>query len=519
MSRKLTILAIPLLALVAVALMASVSAAPAINTIDASPSSMTVDAGKSSSYTWVIYNNGTADCLVQVSYSSTAIDQVDLTVPEDYSALAPGQDRQIIMTVTPHHNAPSQDVNIAVAIKITEMSDPSSITIVQKDVAFHVDSIFGSSGQNKLMGLWENKLPAPLDGNWGAFGISIVGWLLVSLSFVYVVEPVIHQLTKKTETELDDLLLEAFRIPAFLIVMLFGIVTSLQVLYIPTDMMVTIQEAYQIGFIILMAWLAYRIFNDVVVYYLGKLSSKTDTELDDVLVPLLHKLGMVIIPLVAVLIIFQGIFNVDLTLLVASFGVLGVVIGLAAQQSLGNFFAGMQILLDRPFKIGDLVELDTGETCEIRKIGLRTTTMLNTTDNELVILPNNDVANKKVVNITAMDGKRTILVEVGVAYGTDVQKVKEILLDIARKQPDVLQEAPDAPYVRLSKFGDSSIDFKLFPTVDDARKQWRVGSDIREAIDRRFKEEKIEIPFPQSVVSIKNSTETVIVPPLTPTVK
>jgi small-conductance mechanosensitive channel len=513
MNKKLTILTIPLLALLAVALMASVSAAPAINTLDAGPSSRTIDAGSTDSYTWVIYNNGTADCLVQVSYSSTTIDQVDVTIPEDYSALAPGQDRQIVVEVTPHHNAPTQDAKMTVTITVTDMSDPSSITTIHKAISFHVDSIFGSSGQNKLMGFWNNDLPVPLDGNWGAFAVSIIGWLLVSLSLVYVVEPIIHQLTKKTETQLDDLLLKAFRTPAFLIVLLFGVVTSLQVLYIPTDLMVTIQEAYQIGFILLMAWLIYRVFNDVVVHYLGKFSSNTDTELDDVLVPLLHKLGMVVIPIVAVFIIFQGIFNVDLTLLVASFGVLGVVIGLAAQQSLGNFFAGMQILLDRPFKIGDLVELDTGETCEIKKIGLRTTTMLNTTDNELIILPNNDVANKKVVNITAMDGKRTILVEVGVAYGTDVQKVKDILLGIAKKHPDILQEPPDAPYVRLAKFGDSSIDFKLFPTVDDARKQWRVGSELREAIDKRFKEENIEIPFPQSVVTFKSGQETVLLPP------
>jgi small-conductance mechanosensitive channel len=512
MSKKLYVLLLPLMAVLAISVMATASAAPVINTLDVSPTTATIKAGASDSFTWVVYNNGTTNCLVLVNYSASVRDQVDVAVPADYTALEPGQDREITVTVTPHHNAPTQDVNMTIYITVTEMSDPSQAVTIEKPVSFHIDSIFGSSGQNKIMGLWANTLPSPLDSNWAAFGLSILGWLLVSLSLIYVVEPIIHQLTKKTETELDDLLLEAVRMPVFITVLLFGVVTSLQVLYIPTDLMITIQQTYQLGFILLMTWLAYRVFNDVVVYLLGKLSSRTDTELDDVLVPLLQKIGMILIPLVALLVIFQGIFNVDITLLVASMGVIGIVIGYAAQQSLGNFFAGIQILLDRPFKIGDLVELDSGETCEIKKIGLRATTMLNTSDNEMIILPNNDVANKKVVNISAMNGIRTLTIEVGVAYGTDVEKVKRVLLGIANAHPDIIKEGPDKPYTRLAKFNDSSIDFKLCPTVDDARKQWRVGSELREAIDKRFKEEGIEIPFPQSVVSFKSNPETITVP-------
>lgn len=512
MRRKLAILSIAMLLLVATLFTISASAAPSVNTLDVGAYSKSINAGSTDTYTWVIYNNGTEDCLVQVSYVTDGIDQVDLSIPSDYSAFAPGDDRQIVMTVTPHNNAPSQDVTVTVTIKVTAMNDTSSVTTIQRVAEFHVDSIFGSSGQNKIMGTWDNSLPAPLNGNEGAFLVSIVGWLVVSLSLIYIVEPIIRQLTKKTKTDLDDKLLEAARMPVFLTVMLFGLVTSLQVLYVPTDLMIAIQETYQMGFILLMAWLAYRIFNDVVIYLMSKISSKTDTEIDDVLVPLLHKIGMIVIPLIAVLIIFQGIFKIDITLLVASMGVIGIIIGYAAQQSLSNFFAGIQVLLDRPFKIGDLVELETGEICEVKKIGLRTTHLLNLDENEMIILPNNDVANKRVVNWSRPDNHRCIWAEVGVAYGSDLAKVEKVLLDIVNNHPDVVQAKGQMPFVRLSKFGDSAIVFRVWYWVNEVRKMWRVNHEVKNLIDKRFREEGIEIPFPQSVVTVKNSTETIVAP-------
>jgi len=232
------------------------------------------------------------------------------------------------------------------------------------------------------------------------------------------------------------------------------------------------------------------------------LSKVTDTEIDDVLVPLLHKAGLILIPVFALGAVLS-LFGVDLTLLVAGFGIIGIVIAFAVQETLSNVFAGTQLLLDRPFKVGDIVELDSGEICEVKKIGLRSTTMYNTADHEVIVVPNNDVVNKKVINYSRPDKRRSLNAEIGVAYGTDLNKVKEVLLKIASDHPDIIKEDGQMPYVRLAKFGESSVDFKLWYWVE-IRKMWRVASEVRQAIYDRFMAEGIEIPFPQKVVTLKD---------------
>jgi small-conductance mechanosensitive channel len=363
------------------------------------------------------------------------------------------------------------------------MNDPSQTVTISKSATVHVKAMFESSG-NKIFGIWENKLPSPFNTLIWSFLLTILVWVLIAGFIFFVVDPVVHQLTKKTETDLDDRLLEVTRMPIFALIVTFGIVDSLAILDIPQDLHVGIIQAYQMVVVVVVAYTAYRIFDKVVIYYAEKWSKNTDTELDDVLVPLMHKLGLVVIPIAAMVAVLS-VVGIDVTLLVAGMGVIGLVVAFAVQETLGNFFAGIQLLMDRPFKIGDIIELESGEICEVRKVGLRSTTVYNTADHEIIILPNNDVVNKKVVNYSRPDQHRSMNVEVGVAYGTDLAKVEEILLDTANKNPDVIKQEGQMPYVRVAKLNDSSVDFKLWYWVD-VKKMWRVASEMRQAVYDRF---------------------------------
>jgi small-conductance mechanosensitive channel len=129
--------------------------------------------------------------------------------------------------------------------------------------------------------------------------------------------------------------------------------------------------------------------------------------------------------------------------------------------------------------------------------------MYNTGDHEIIIVPNNDMVNKKVVNYSRPDRHRSMSCEIGVAYGTDLNKVKRSLLDVAMEHPDVIKEDGQMPYVRLARFSASSVDYKLWYWVD-IKNMWRVASEVRQAVYDRFNKEGIEIPFPQSVVTFKN---------------
>jgi small-conductance mechanosensitive channel len=465
------------------------------------------DASESVTFTWVVFNNDTIPYLVQASAiigvgsSGERPDDVTVGLNQDYSALAPGESREIVLTVTAARSARSVDFPVYVNMTFTRMDAPDQVQEASKTVTVHVNALFESSG-NKIFGIWENTLPVPFNTIIWSFILTVLLWVLIAAAIYFVIDPIIHQFTKKTKTDLDDRILEITRMPIFALIVSFGIVDSIAILEVPQDWHFSIMQAYEVVVVLIIAYTAYRIFDRVVIFYAQKWSAKTDTEIDDVLVPLLQKAGVIIIPLVGMVTVL-GILGIDVTLLVAGMGVIGLVVAFAVQETLGNLFAGMQLLLDRPFKVGDIVELDSGEICEVKRIGLRSTTMYNTADHEIIVVPNNDVVNKKVVNYSRPDQHRSMNCEIGVAYGTDLNKVEEVLLDIATAHPDVIKQEGQMPYVRLAKFGDSSVDFKLWYWVD-IKKMWRVASEIRQAVYDRFNKEGIEIPFPQSVVTFKN---------------
>jgi MscS family membrane protein len=467
------------------------------------------DASESVDFVWVIYNNDTvpyliqADAVIGADESGERPNHVSASLNQDYGSLAPGESREVILTVSSERITSSVEFPVYVNLTFTKMNAPGEVQQVSKVVRVHVNAMFESSG-NKIFGIWENTLPVPFNSLIWSFILTVLMWVIIAGVIYFIVDPIIRQFTKRTKTDLDDRIMEITRMPIFTLIVTFGIVDSLAIIEIPQDWHFTIMQAYQVLVVLIVAYTAYRIFDRVVIFYAQKWSAKTDTEIDDVLIPLLHKAGIIIIPLVG-LVTVLSILGIDVTLLVAGMGVIGLVVAFAVQNTLGNLFAGVQLLLDRPFRVGDIIELESGDVCEVKKIGLRSTTVYNGADHEMIVVPNNDMVNKKVVNYSRPDKHRAMSCEIGVAYGTDLNKVKEVLLDVAMTHPDVIKQEGQMPYVRLAKFGDSSVDFKLWYWVD-IKKMWRVASEVRQAVYERFDKEGIEIPFPQSVITVKNGS-------------
>ena len=202
-------------------------------------------------------------------------------------------------------------------------------------------------------------------------------------------------------------------------------------------------------------------------------------------------IGFIISTLLAIIAV-----GVDLTNLAFIAGALSVGIGFGLQDVIKNLVAGIIILLERPFKVGDWVVL-SGVEGTIRQINIRSTELLSF-DKMSVIIPNATLISSTVTNKTHGDRMSRQSVAVGVAYGSDVEKVKQILLDCAAEHKLVLKNP--APYVLFKDFGSSSLDFELRCYVNDIWKGWTVPSELRYAINKRFIEEGIEIPFPQVVV-------------------
>jgi small-conductance mechanosensitive channel len=191
--------------------------------------------------------------------------------------------------------------------------------------------------------------------------------------------------------------------------------------------------------------------------------------------------------------------GIKLTQLTLIGGALGVGIGFGLQNIVSNFVAGLILAFERPIREGDLIQLET-LTGEVRRIGFRAT-IVRTYDGAEVIVPNASLISKDVVNWTLSDQQRRITVEVGVAYGTDTDKVKALLLEVARAHPGVIK-VPE-PLALFTGFGDSALNFELRFWTVDADRVSILRSDVTAAINNALAAAGIEIPFPQRDVHLK----------------
>ena len=195
-----------------------------------------------------------------------------------------------------------------------------------------------------------------------------------------------------------------------------------------------------------------------------------------------------------------SVTGIDLSNLALVVSALSVGIGFGLQNVVNNFISGLILLVERPIKVGDWVCVGSNEGI-VKRIQFRATE-LETWQRASVIIPNAEIISTSVTNLTHRDRYGRVEVGVGVAYGSDVEKVREILLDIAEKNDRVLDDP--APSVVFRDFGASSLDFELRCFTSDVMRRLGVASDLRFEIERRLGEEGIEIPFPQRVVHLMN---------------
>lgn len=186
-----------------------------------------------------------------------------------------------------------------------------------------------------------------------------------------------------------------------------------------------------------------------------------------------------------------SMIGIETTSFIAALGAAGLAIGLALQGSLSNFAGGILILIFKPFRVNEVIDAQ-GNLGSVEKIDILHT-YLRTFDNRLIIMPNGALANSNVINLSRKETRR-VEISVGVAYGTDLQKARTVILNTLAKDDRIM--ADPEPTVKFVNFGDSSLDLivRCWTTTDNL---WPVYWDNMEAINNAFNENNIEIPFPQ----------------------
>jgi small-conductance mechanosensitive channel len=221
------------------------------------------------------------------------------------------------------------------------------------------------------------------------------------------------------------------------------------------------------------------------------------------MIPMVEKLAMLFLMGTALIIILKH-FNYDIFSVVTALGIGSLAIGLAAKDTLAHMISGFTLMLDQPFRIGDRIQLAGGQVGDVLDIGLRST-KIKTLDNQQLIIPNSDLCNTILTNQAFPDQRAKGRINIGVAYGSDVERVKQLLVATALEVEAVLPDPlPEAYFV---SFGDSALNMSLFFWVADYSQLFAVTDRINTLILRRFNENGVEIPFPIRTVIMEKGSE------------
>ncbi|HEY9050580.1 MAG TPA: mechanosensitive ion channel family protein [Gammaproteobacteria bacterium] len=329
-----------------------------------------------------------------------------------------------------------------------------------------------------------------------AFLVVFIGLIIASLVNL-VIRRIVFRLVHLTSGDLDNQIVHILRPALFYTILLISVGIALNILFDDSTRNLIHSMLQTIAILI---WSVFLIrLSRAVLRSLSKNPNHLAVVNTQTL-PLFENIAILLIVGGTVYFMFTA-WNIDMTAWLASAGIVGIAVGFAAKDTLANLFSGVFIMADAPYKIGDYVVLDSGERGEVTHIGIRSTRILTRSDVEVTI-PNSIMGNTKIINESGGPHKKyRIRIKVGVAYGSDIDKVKEILMDIALNDEGVCKD-PE-PRVRFRQFGGSSLDLELLCWIDEPMLRGRVSDSLNSTIYKRFNVEGVEIPYSKHDLYIK----------------
>ena len=237
-----------------------------------------------------------------------------------------------------------------------------------------------------------------------------------------------------------------------------------------------------------------RLASSLLTWYGKEVAPRTESEIDDQLLPFARRVMMILLTIIGLIILLSH-FEIDVSGLVATLGIGSLAIALAAQASLADTISGFIIMVDRPYRIGDRIEISDLDTWgDVIDIGLRSS-RIRTRDNRMVIVPNSVMSKSLIVNYSYPDTRYRIQIELGVAYGTDIELARQTMIEAVQDVEGVL---PDRPVEALFlHFGDSAMIFRVRWWLESYQDTRRMFDRVNTALLRKLTEAGIELPAPQ----------------------
>ena len=332
----------------------------------------------------------------------------------------------------------------------------------------------------------------------GALLILGLFWVLSHL-VVMVLTTWGKRLTDFTATDLDDRVLQRVIPYVSRLFIVLGIYLAIRSLPLHEKLVVIASGIIYIILVVIVCNLIYHALDELLKWYMSSQQDTSGAIMSRQMMPVAEKIVSLFLMGAALIVILKH-FNYDIFSLVTALGIGSLAIGMAAKDTLAHMISGFTIMLDRPFRIGDRIQLVGGQTGDVADIGLRST-KIKTLDNQLLIIPNSDLCNTMLTNQAFPNSRAKGRINIGVAYGSDVDQVKQLLVATASEVEAVLVDP--VPEAFLVSFGDSALNMALFFWVEEYSTLFAITDKINTLILKRFDEHSIEIPFPTRTVKLE----------------
>ncbi len=342
------------------------------------------------------------------------------------------------------------------------------------------------------------QLEASLINPWWRAGIIVFGSILLAIILRLVLVPVLNRLASKTNSKVDDKIFS--RINLTLIRVLVLLASQLLVGDWVDDVGVNdFIDSLVLTLLVLFVGKALLEIGTTIFKHLSEVSGKYHWIQESTLPLFKFSFNIALFAVQAYMI--MSAWNINLTSWLASAGVMGIAVGFAAKDTLANFISGIFILVDAPYKVGQFIYIDGQTRGVVTDIGMRSTRIL-TTDNVEVTVPNGVIGNSMIINETSGPSTRMrIRINVGVAYGSDVEQVRELLINCTEGMPYL--EPGQKSLVRFAAMGESSLDFQVLVWARHPAFRGKVIDVINTRVYQALCDAGIEIPFPQRDVHVK----------------
>jgi len=334
--------------------------------------------------------------------------------------------------------------------------------------------------------------------------IVLIGVFIILRIFMWVLEKVILKATSKTKTEKDDEFVKKVSKPVTIFVFLIGIRVAIEEL----NLTGTTEEIFgNVIFslvVISLGFIAYYFVDIFLFVALRKTMGGEESEVRESLMSIINGVVKVIMVSLVFLYILEG-WGIEIGPFIAGLGIAGIAIAFALQASLSNIFGGVSMILDKSIKVGDLIYLDNDTKGRVAHIGIRSTKIL-TFNNEYIIVPNSKVADSNIQNIGMPNPKSRVIIPFGVAYGSEIQKVKDVVMEEIKQIANFVDD-PE-PSIKFLEMADSSLNFKAYFYVNSYENRFGAIDEANTRIYNALNRNEIEIPFPQMDVHVKKDENT-----------